>query len=152
MHTCCLGTPESQTEHTHVLHKAFHNNHMCNSLIPSRKWLSEFCYIYAQQQKFVLASRVMLQWVQKLFDHTKLCQPRTGTTCTVWTYWIVLQSCNIGLDSLFHVSSSHQCCSQIDVTVYKIWFQSYSMTVILQSFLQLSSFLVHVPKVAISFC
>ena len=68
----CLGTPESQTEqHTHVLHKVLHNNQKRNSLIHSRKWLSEFYYIYAQEQKFVLPSSVMLHWVQKLFDHTK---------------------------------------------------------------------------------
>lgn len=41
----CQGIPESQTEHTHVLHKVLHNNQMCNSLIPSRKWLSEFYHI-----------------------------------------------------------------------------------------------------------
>lgn len=59
------------TTDTHVLHKVLHNNQMCNSLIPSRKWVSEFYYIYAQKQKFVLPSSVMLQWVQKLFDHTQ---------------------------------------------------------------------------------
>ena len=53
------------------------------------------------------------------------------------------------LTSLFHISSCNQCSSQINVTINKIWLKSYSMAIIFQCFLQLSTFLIHIAQITV---
>ena len=50
-------------------------------------------------------------------------------------YGIVLQGCDVRLNSLLQIASGNQCSSQVDVPVDEIWFEAHSMAVIVKGLL-----------------
>lgn len=63
------------------------------------------------------------------------------------TYRVVLKGRHVCLYCSFHISCSYQRSSQINISINEIWFEAQCMSVVLDSFLQLSTFLVHVAQI-----
>lgn len=74
------------------------------------------------------------------------CQPLTPVGDT---HRIVLKSRHIGLNCSLHVPRGHQSCCQVNVSIDEVRFETKGMTVVLDSLLQLSSFLEDIAQVGI---
>lgn len=63
------------------------------------------------------------------------------------THRVVLKGRHVRLHCSFHISCSYQRSSQINVSINEIWFEAQRVPVVLDGFLQLPTFLVHVAQI-----
>ncbi len=67
----------------------------------------------------------------------------------LFTYRIVTKCVDIGIDGSLHIAGCNQGRGQIDVAIDEVGLQGDGMSVILQGFLKLSSFLVYIAQVRV---
>lgn len=64
------------------------------------------------------------------------------------TYWIVLQSGDVGLDRLLHIAGGDQSRGKVYVSIYEVGLQTNGVPVVFEGLLELTSLLVHIAQVA----